>query len=445
MFPTVARLPLTGLIGGKVGEETREGGFEVSALAVMREDVGRRDPTQLVCREFDTLVSTELTRRIFPPPVSQSSSPLVCGLSPPVGHIPSFPSSSTPSPVKGKSDVSPPYEPPSPPYLSTPPAGGLIPSFPSSTTPSTPYENFPPPSRFNMSPTLGFQSEVSKSDSPDNDTPSLPIYLSCPVPVSPTPPTLLMSPLTLSQFPSQPPVSSPQDQLDTSAELEDTDLDSFIQSRLEEILPVPENVPKTKFQPPTKQAILTKYYPSRATLPAFLPPVKKPKLDKLVQTPAIHIEENTGQAKMKSFKFNQKMEDIKSNQMKLHDTDINKDEEVVLTSSNQEEMVKIITSCKELVFLMVFREGFSQFRDTTALRYGFGSPVGVTVRVVRQEGEVTFIRAELWKQSCSNQTRIFFWNTFLLHPSARKLVYDGKAFLSSLVSLLPSSSCWWTP
>ena len=61
------------------------------------------------------------------------------------------------------------------------------------------------------------------------------------------------------------------------------------------------------------------------------------------------------------------------------------------------------------------------------------------MRVEGQEGEVIFIRAELWRQSCPSQTRVFFWNSFLLHPSARKLAYDAKAFLSSLVGVLPPS------
>ena len=124
--------------------------------------------------------------------------------------------------------------------------------------------------------------------------------------------------------------------------------------------------------------------------------------------------------------------------MKMEDTQTHTKEEIVLDSSNQKEVELIQSGCKELVSLLVFREGFTQLRDTTAFGSGFGSPQGVVVRVVGKEGEVTFIRAELWRQSCPNQTRTFFWDTFLLHPSATKLVYDGQAFLSSLVSVLPA-------
>ena len=57
------------------------------------------------------------------------------------------------------------------------------------------------------------------------------------------------------------------------------------------------------------------------------------------------------------------------------------EEEIILTSSNEEEVERILSGCKELVFLLVFREGFTQFRDTTSLGSGFGSPLGVVVRV----------------------------------------------------------------
>ena len=67
----------------------------------------------------------------------------------------------------------------------------------------------------------------------------------------------------------------------------------------------------------------------------------------------------------------------------------------------------------------------------------------MVVRVEGQQREVFFIRAELWRQSCSSRSRVFFWNTFLLHPFARKLAYDAKASLSSLVGVLPP--CTYLP
>jgi len=213
-------------------------------------------------------------------------------------------------------------------------------------------------------------------------------------------------------------------------------LDNFIQSRLEEMLPDTEAVPKVKpkfqFQPPVKQAKLTNYYHSN----------QKKQVNRLEECPLNEdelVEKNNKKMKRKSIFDSQKVEDAPSKMMKMEETDIDTEEEIFLTSSNQEEVKMILSSCKEMSFLLVFREGFTQFRDTTALGSGFGSPLGVVVRVVGQEGEVTFIRAELWRQSCPTQTRVFFWDTFLLHPSARKLVYDGKAFLSSLVGVLPPS------
>ena len=59
-------------------------------------------------------------------------------------------------------------------------------------------------------------------------------------------------------------------------------------------------------------------------------------------------------------------------------------EEIILTSINEEEVKRLLSSCKELVFLLMSREGFTQFRDTTSLGSGFGSPLG---GVVRLEGQ----------------------------------------------------------
>jgi hypothetical protein len=181
---------------------------------------------------------------------------------------------------------------------------------------------------------------------------------------------------------------------------EDSDLDEFIQSRLEEMMPAgTEDASKVKpiFQAPTKQSKLTTYFSGKHG--AFLPPVKR-------------RQDDRGQAVENIEK------DIKRPKTNYQEVKMN-EEEIILTSSNEEEVERLLSSCKELVFLLVFREGFTQFRDTTSLGSGFGSPLGVVVRVEGREGEVVFIRSELWRQSCPSQTRVFFWNSFLLHPSAR--------------------------
>ena len=89
---------------------------------------------------------------------------------------------------------------------------------------------------------------------------------------------------------------------------------------------------------------------------------------------------------------------LKSNNQVMKD-----DEEIIFTGSNEEDVERLLSGCKELVFLLVFREGFLQFRVITSLGFCFGSPLGVVVRVKGQEGEVIFIRAELWRQSCPSQ------------------------------------------
>ena len=67
--------------------------------------------------------------------------------------------------------------------------------------------------------------------------------------------------------------------------------------------------------------------------------------------------------------------------MKTNHQEVKMDEEMILTSSNKEEVERLLSGCKELVFLLVFMEGFTQFRDTMSLGSGFGSPLGVVVRV----------------------------------------------------------------
>ena len=48
----------------------------------------------------------------------------------------------------------------------------------------------------------------------------------------------------------------------------------------------------------------------------------------------------------------------------------------------------MLHKCKELAFLIVFREGFTQFRDMSTIGAGFGSPRYVAVRVILENGEV---------------------------------------------------------
>ena len=266
------------------------------------------------------------------------------------------------------------------------------------------------------------------------------------------------SPLSLSQFPTQSPSSQQNDPAGLIKEFDDEnygpteaidvltrenseittakdiELDEFIESRLKEI--VPDNEPaqtiKPMFHPPTKQSKLTNYYPSRSKLPSFKPPLKngsEQDADKKLMEIKETVDNLEKQKNMDDHHDNAK----NSKKLKMEE------DEIIINENNIEDVEKILFGCKELVFLMVFREGFTQLRDTSALGTDFGSPMGVVVRVEGKEGDVKFIRVELWRKSCSVETRVFFWNFFLLHPSARKLVYDGKAFLISLLSVLPTS------
>ena len=121
-----------------------------------------------------------------------------------------------------------------------------------------------------------------------------------------------------------------------SADEEDSNLDEFIQSRLEKMMPADtEDAPKVK--PPTKQSKLTRYFLGKQA--AFLP---------------------AGGRIMMSEK------DVKRPKT-THQEGKKDEEEIILTSSNEEEVLRLLSSCKELLFLLVFREGFTQFRDSHVL------------------------------------------------------------------------------
>ena len=50
-----------------------------------------------------------------------------------------------------------------------------------------------------------------------------------------------------------------------------------------------------------------------------------------------------------------------------------------------------------------------------------------------------FVKIDLWNKSYSNNLRAFFWQEFIVKSTARKLVFDGKAFLNSVRQVLPGS------
>ena len=93
-----------------------------------------------------------------------------------------------------------------------------------------------------------------------------------------------------------------------------------------------------------------------------------------------------------------------------------------------------------MTFLMVLREGYSQFHQAPKiLGSGFGSPQYLLVRIVQENQTICFIKAELWNKFCSDQTKMFFWQEFLAtRNDVRKLVYDGKALLNCILAAIPA-------
>ena len=194
--------------------------------------------------------------------------------------------------------------------------------------------------------------------------------------------------LTISQF-SVDNIEQPQlsDDDNSSQEEEDMLLDNFIESRME------EEMTESSFEEDKK--------PFKK--PLSLPPIKKRKTENVVKV--------TSDSNRSVFKE--------------------------LTENIFEPVSEFLTNCKELGFLIVFREGYTQFRDTSTLGSGFGSPEHIIVRIVKENDDVEFVKVKLWAKSLSKGCKMYFWQQFIVKNKARKLVFDGKALLNSVLSVYP--------
>lgn len=114
--------------------------------------------------------------------------------------------------------------------------------------------------------------------------------------------------------------------------------------------------------------------------------------------------------------------------------------EIKLQEESFREVSAILDRSREMAFLLVLREGLSQLGDVSqVLGSGFGTPDYCLVRVMMDNNDLCFIRVEMWHQHCSEQTRNFFWEEFIvMRNHVRKLVYDGKALLTCLLHALPT-------
>ena len=113
--------------------------------------------------------------------------------------------------------------------------------------------------------------------------------------------------------------------------------------------------------------------------------------------------------------------------------------EILLRKENYQEISAVLKDCQEMTFLLVLREGYSQFHYVPKiLGSGFGTPQYLLVRIVQENQRICFIKAELWNKLCSDQTKRFFWQEFIeSRNEIRKLVYDGKALLNCIMSAMP--------
>ena len=160
--------------------------------------------------------------------------------------------------------------------------------------------------------------------------------------------------LSVSQFSTQQFLEKPnlsEDDNSSEDENSDLELDQFVQQKMNEELMKPQKKDDQKSDQKSKLPVVGR----------FLPPVKKRK----VNIGKCHLEE-----------------------VVTGSESINENELFSLTTNNQSEVLQMLHKCKELAFLIVFREGFTQFRDMSTIGAGFGSPRYVAVRVILENGEV---------------------------------------------------------
>ena len=177
--------------------------------------------------------------------------------------------------------------------------------------------------------------------------------------------------LSVSQFSTQQFLDKPnlsEDDNSSEDEVSDAELDQFVQQKMNEELLKPQ----IKDDQLSKLPVVGRF---------LLPPVKKRK---------VNIE-----------KFPAAEEVVTGTEC------INENELFSLSTNNQSEVLQLLYRCKELAFLIVFREGFTQFRDMSTIGAGFGSPRYVTVRVILENGEVRTHAFFEHGTSCHNYTNNF--------------------------------------
>ena len=111
---------------------------------------------------------------------------------------------------------------------------------------------------------------------------------------------------------------------------------------------------------------------------------------------------------------------------------------IVVGEESFENIESLLLKDKELSFVIVFREGFTQFKDNSALSANFGTPKYVAVRMIDEDSHEYFFRGDLWNVKTSVKCLQFFFNTFLFND-VQKCVYDSKGFLNSILPLYGKS------
>ena len=217
--------------------------------------------------------------------------------------------------------------------------------------------------------------------------PFSPPYVSSPAPAThPVKPISLLSPLSLSQFSSQQPRPPPAQAANALCD-DDQALEDYIELRMEELIPESVNIQESSKLCENNEVKKTFSFkrPEEAqrSKPVFLPPLRlKPKRSKIEVSPVKLVVQSgvsPNPTISKRLPEGGKNYPLPSPDQKILSPDI-ESSQIILNEKNQGYISDLLCQCKELGFLLVFRNGTTQLRDLETVTAGLGSPEAVVVR-----------------------------------------------------------------
>ena len=253
------------------------------------------------------------------------------------------------------------------------------------------YSQPAPPSTINRNTSKYFPQPGAGSGPETKETtaspPFSPPYVSSPAPAShPVQPITQLSPLSLSQFSSQQARAPPAQHADSLCD-EDQALEDYIELRMEELISESVNVQESSTisvnNEVKKPFSFKRPEEAQRSKPVFLPPLRlKPKRSKIEVSPeklAAQSEVSLNPSISKRLPVREMNYPLPSPDQKILSAAI-ESPDIVLNEKNQGNISDLLYQCKELGFLLVFRNGTTQLRDLETATTGLGSPEAVVVR-----------------------------------------------------------------